>query len=377
MSLANLSGGEPVKRPFTRAAIIGVGMVGGSFGKALLERRLAKEVVGYDRKEDAVKKALSLGAVTQGASSLEEAVRESDLVVLAAPVMATLKLLPQIAPLLAAGAIVTDVCSTKKAVMDQAQKVLPPTVAFVGGHPMAGSEKDGVEALDANLFENAIYVITSPEAEALARIKQLVEDLGAIPAEFPPAKHDELVAAVSHLPHLASAALVSAVAGRKETAELQLLAAGGFRDTTRIAMGSPQMWRDICLTNRDPILLMLDELVAKLQELRLLVAEGNGEQLYTHFAQAKQFRQNIPARDKGILPQIYNLYVYVPDHPGVIGEIAGLLGQSGINIAEIELLRVREEEGGPLRFGFKTLNNLRLAAECLAAEGYRVEMQEE
>ena len=210
-----------MKRPFTRAAIIGVGMVGGSFGKALLERRLAKEVVGYDRKEDAVKKALSLGAVTQGASSLEEAVRESDLVVLAAPVMATLKLLPQIAPLLAAGAIVTDVCSTKKAVMDQAQKVLPPTVAFVGGHPMAGSEKDGVEALDANLFENAISVITSPEAEALARIKQLVGIWEPF-RPVSPAKHDELVAAVSHLPHLASAALVSAVAGRKETAELQL-----------------------------------------------------------------------------------------------------------------------------------------------------------
>ena len=115
--------------------------------------------------------------------------------------------------------------------MDQAQKVLPPTVAFVGGHPMAGSEKDGVEALDANLFENAIYVITSPEAEALARIKQLVGDLGAIPAEFPPAKHDELVAAVSHLPHLASAA-GQCRGGKEETAELQLSTAGGFRHNT-------------------------------------------------------------------------------------------------------------------------------------------------
>lgn len=377
MFSASQSGGEAVKEPFSCAAIIGVGMLGGSLGKALLERGLAKEVVGYDRDKNVLDKALTLGAVTQGTLSLEEAVKKSDLVILAAPVMATLKLLPQIAPLLAAGTIVTDVCSTKKNIMVEALKVLPPTVAFVGGHPMAGSEKDGVEALDANLFENAIYVITSPYQDALARIKQLVQNLGAIPAEFPPDKHDELVAAVSHLPHLAATALVNAVAGMKETSELQLLAAGGFRDTTRIAMGSPQMWRDICLTNGDPICVMLDKLIKELQTLRRLVAEGDGEQLYTQFAQARQFRQNIPARDKGILPQIYNLFVYVPDHPGVIGEIAGLLGKNGINIAEIELLRVREEKGGPLRFGFKSRENLHLAASCLAAEGYRVEMQEE
>ena len=289
------------------------------------------------------------GAVTQGASSLEEAVRK---VILWSwlPGQATLKLL-QIAPLLAAGAIVTDVCSTKKAVMDQAQKVLPPTVAFVGGHPMAGSEKDGVEALDANLFENAIYVITSPEAEALARIKQLVGDLGAIPAEFPPAKHDELVAAVSHLPHLASAALVSAVAGRKETAELQLLAAGGFGHNTD-CHGQPADVARYLPDKSRPILLMLDELVAKLRNCVYWWRKAMGAIIYS-FCQAKQFRQNI-AQDKGILHKSI-IYVYVPDHPGVIGEIAGLLGQSGINIAEIELLRVREEEGGPLRFGFKTL----------------------
>ena len=137
---------------FKRAAIIGVGMVGGSLGKAMLKRQLVEEIIGFDRAQSILSQALAAGAITEAANSLQAAVNQADLVVLAAPVMAVLELLPEIAPYLKAGAVVTDVCSTKTAVTRQAANSLPPTVTFIGGHPMAGSEKQGVEAADENLF---------------------------------------------------------------------------------------------------------------------------------------------------------------------------------------------------------------------------------
>lgn len=362
---------------FRRAAIIGVGMVGGSLGRALLTRGVAEEVVGIDQDAATLQKALELGAVTAATQVLVDGVRGAGLVVLAAPVMATLALLPQIAPFLAPGTVVTDVGSTKAVIMEAAN-VLPETVSFVGGHPMAGSEKAGVAFLDANLFENAIYVLTGgKKRDALKRMERVVSALGAVPLVLEAKQHDRLVAAISHLPHLAATALVETVAAlREEKNELLALAAGGFRDTTRVAMGGSEMWKDICLTNREPILELLDVFLRELEKVRAMVAAGDGESLADHFRDAREFRLQVPSRGKGILPAIYNLYVYVPDKPGIIGEVAGRLGSSGLNIAEIELLRVREEEGGPLRLGFMREESRSLASGLLRDQGFRVEWQE-
>lgn len=351
-------------------------MVGGSLGRALLAKGLAEEVIGYDQNPGVLRRALALGAVTGAAETVASAVRGCDLVVLAAPVLAAQELLAKAAPYLAPGCIVTDVCSTKAEIVARAAKVLPPSVSFVGGHPMAGSEKQGVEALAENLFENAVYVLCGGEEAARAKIKALVRGLGALPVEMSPERHDYVVAAVSHLPHLAAVALTNTVAGLQGTEELLLLAAGGFRDTTRIAMGSPQMWREICLSNREKLLLLLDKLAREVEAVRQLLAAKDGEGLFAYFRAAGQFRRKVPVGSKGILPQVFNLYVYVKDHPGVIGEVAGLVGKSGINIAEVELLRVREVEGGPLRFGFLSATECRRAAEVLAAANYCVEVQE-
>ncbi|MCW3491299.1 prephenate dehydrogenase [Dethiobacter alkaliphilus] len=361
---------------FERAALVGVGMVGGSLGRAMLGRGLVKDVVGID--PTGADKALELGAVTETAATLKEGVAHADLVVLAAPVMAVLELLPQLASLLKAGAVVTDVSSTKAMVMDKAAEVLPESVTFVGGHPMAGSEKDGVEALDENLFENAVYVLTYGAGDSQGdRVATLVEKLGAVPVKMDAGQHDRVVASVSHLPHMAASALAETVAANDEDRErIMTLAASGFRDTTRVAMGSPQMWRDICLTNHEHITDLMDTYIKELAEVRDLVASGDGTGLLEHFERARDFRRQVPGRGKGILPTVYNLFVYVPDKTGVIGEVAGLLGDAGINIAEIELLRVREEEGGPLRLGFITEDSLRLAEGVLKKHGYRTELQE-
>lgn len=366
-----------MKPLFSRVAILGVGMIGGSFGKALLERGLAGDVVGYDPKDGVLSKACVLGAVTEAAETVAAAVHGCDLVVLAAPVLAAQKLLEELAPHLSPGAIVTDVCSTKTRITRRAAEVLPLNVSFVGGHPMAGSDKAGVEALDANLFENAVYVLCGSRSKALEAMIKLVRGLGALPVIFSPARHDSLVAAVSHLPHLAAAALVQAAFRPEDNDELLILAASGFADTTRVALGSPEMWRDICLSNREHLFLMLERLQAELNALKIFISEGEGEKLLTYFQKSREDRLQLPSREKGILPPIFNLFVYVADRPGIIGEVAGSVGESGVNIAEIELLRVREEEGGPLRLGFARKRDRRLAAGVLQDAGYRVEWQED
>ena len=363
---------------FQRVALVGVGMVGGSLGRAMLKGGLVKDVVGIDPLAGVTEKALELGATTEAARSLEEGVRGADLVVLAAPVMAVLDLLEQVGPFLQAGAVVTDVSSTKAAVMQKASAMLPKSVTFVGGHPMAGSEKDGVEALDENLFENAVYVLTYGVGDKQGdRFASLVERLGAVPVKMNAQQHDRVVASVSHLPHMAASALAETVAANTDDRERILtLAASGFRDSTRVAMGSPKMWTDICLTNQAQIATLLETYIGELTQVRELVAASDSSGLLEHFQRARDFRRQVPSRGKGILPTVYNLYVYVPDKAGVIGEVAGLLGDAGINIAEIELLRVREEEGGPLRLGFITEESLRLASGVLARHGFRTGVQE-
>ncbi|MBT9142231.1 MAG: Prephenate dehydrogenase [Dehalococcoidia bacterium] len=281
---------------FRRAALVGVGMLGGSLGRAMLKRGLVKEVVGIDQCQGVLAKAVSLGAVSRTTASLPECVGGADLVILAAPVVAVLELLPKIAPHLAHGALVSDVCSTKGAVLKQALACLPESVTFLGGHPMAGSEKDGVEALDEQLFENAVYVLTYTVRNALSRqFVRLLEQLGAIPVEMGAEQHDRVVANVSHLPHLAASVLAEVVAANsKDRKEIIRLAAGGFRDTTRVALGNPLLWRDICLTNRGELVPLLDAYLRELGAVRDLVAAGDENGLLAHFQRARDFRSQVP-----------------------------------------------------------------------------------
>jgi len=356
--------------------------VGGSLGKALLTRKLAGEVVGVDPAPGVLEKAVALGAVCHGAASLAEGVAGADVIILATPVSTTLTLLSDLGSLVGEEKVlVSDVCSTKARVVSHAASVLPQTASFIGGHPMAGSEKEGVEALDGDLFENALYILTAASGSdpfALEAMEKLVKGLGAVPVVMEATQHDRVVAAISHLPHMAASALAQTAAGCTEYRnELLALAAGGFRDTTRVAMGNPVMWKDICLSNSDHIIAMMDQFSKELATLRTLIAEGEEKALLNYFDQAREFRRQVPFRGKGILPPIYNLYIYIPDRPGIIGEVATRLGASGVNIAEIELLRVREEEGGPLRLGFLSIHGRRDAAAMLNKEGFRTEMQED
>lgn len=365
---------------FSHVAVVGVGMIGGSLGRAMLSRGLASRVTGIDPVSEVLRTALRLGAVSDGTSSLAAGVAGAELVVLAAPAQVTLGLLPDLAPHLAAGVLVTDVCSTKRMIAVKARAVLPEQVSFIGGHPMAGSEKGGVSALDEFLFENALYVLTADEAtapSALDSLKQLVLGLGALPVLLSHERHDYLAAVISHLPHMAASALARTAAREKEARDdLLALAAGGFRDTTRVAMASPEMWRDICLTNGENIARLLEEYITELAALKEAITTGDGRALISRFQEAREFRLQVPARGKGMMPSVFNLFVFTPDKPGVIGEVTGKLGAADVNISEIELLRVREEVGGPIRLGFLSAENRDRAYVLLGREGFRVEKEE-
>lgn len=264
---------------FSRVAILGLGLMGGSLGMALRESHLAATVAGYDANVDTAARAVAVGTVDAAATSPDKAVAGADLVVLAAPILALRELLAEIAPALSPSAVVTDLGSTKRQVVNWAQELLPDPSRFVGGHPMAGREQPGIDAATPDLFSGAVWCLTpSPitAADVTMRVSELARGVNASPLTLDAATHDDLVAGASHLPLLAAAALVRVAAADAGWAQLAALAAGGFRDTTRVASGDARMARDICLTNREAILSWLDRYIAELGVIRRLVADGDG-----------------------------------------------------------------------------------------------------
>lgn len=258
---------------FERAAIIGIGLIGGSFALAARAAGVVGEVIGVARRERTLLEALRLGAVDHTGFDPAEAVRDADLVLIATPVAAIPDLLARIAPTLPAGCVVTDVGSTKRVVM-AAASVLPEHVDFIGGHPMAGSERAGVTAARVRLFHGKTWLLTPGAArpEAVARLRAALEAIGARVVTVDAAEHDRIVARTSHLPHVIAAALCTAL---EECCEESDFIGAGLLDTTRIAAGSSEVWREILLTNRDEVLAALDELDTQVGRFRAALAAGD------------------------------------------------------------------------------------------------------
>ncbi|HET9918197.1 MAG TPA: prephenate dehydrogenase/arogenate dehydrogenase family protein [Ktedonobacteraceae bacterium] len=277
---------------FNRVAIIGLGLIGGSIGLALHKAKGAREISGYDLGKGICDRARKIGAVDQPYASIADAVRGAELIILATPVGAMRTLLQDIAPHVSPGAVVTDVASTKVQVISWAEEFLPTSVSFIGGHPMTGKELSGVEAADASLFLNRIYCLT-PTARtrsvAISKVSSLVELLGARVRFLEPAEHDGQVASVSHLPFVASIALMETVSNGPAWGDASLLAAGGFRDMTRLAAGNPEMYRDICLTNSEALTYWLDAYMACLARLRDRIA-AHDRDINEDFADVQQKR---------------------------------------------------------------------------------------
>ncbi len=275
-------------------AVIGVGLIGGSFALALRRAGAAAEVRGFDRDRGALERAIGLGVIDTAAESASEAARGADLVFVAVPVRAIGPVLHDVALTLGPEAVITDAGSTKTEVVRTARAELRERYArFVPGHPIAGRESSGVEAAAADLYRGARVVLT-PEAgtspEAVELVRACWEAAGARTALATAEAHDRIFAAVSHLPHLLSFALVSEIAERDNAAELFGFAAGGFRDFTRIAGSSPEMWRDIALHNREALLAELARYGARLAVFRELIEKGDGPGLERLMAEARAAR---------------------------------------------------------------------------------------
>lgn len=269
-----------------RIAIIGTGLIGGSIGLALKGAKLnGLEVVGFDLDRSTAGEAKRRGVVDRNAPSPAEAVRDAKMVIIATPPLAVSSVMQEISENLAEGTVVTDTASTKVEVRRYAQEFLPEHVSFIGGHPMAGKEVQGIKNADATLFQGAAYcVIPSPQASegAVKSVLGLVSVLGAEPLFIDAEEHDQYAAAISHMPLVASTALFSLVRNSPAWGDIAPLAAGGFRETTRLASGDPRMSHDICATNADAVVHWLDRYMEELRRFREMILTNRKTLLRTY-----------------------------------------------------------------------------------------------
>ncbi len=284
-----------------RICIVGLGLIGGSIGLALSAAKPGGvEVIGYDPSASTERAARNRGAIGRAGRDLPDAVRDASVIIIATPLSAMPEVMAQIAPHLAAGSLVTDTGSTKAQVMRWAAELLPEDTDFIGGHPLAGKETQGIDHAEAGLFKEKIYCLCpslNARGESIAAMQSLVQLLGAHTLFIDAEEHDQYAAAVSHLPLITSAALFSLVRESPGWREIAPLAASGFRDATRLASGDPQMSYDICSGNREAILHWLDRYLAHLQELRAAISEGDVS-LLEKFARIKTQRDEFIARPR-------------------------------------------------------------------------------
>lgn len=332
---------------FGTVVVAGVGLIGGSVAAGARQRFLADRVIGLDRDPETLQIARFHDVIDEARLEPGPWLADADLVLLATPSRALVPLARSLEPHLREDAIVTDVGSVKESVVRELRGL-----RFVGGHPMAGSDRAGVRHADPTLLENAVWVLTPDEhtdPEALERVRAFVEHLGARTLDVPPDQHDRLVATVSHLPYLSALALTHLAAEDGESDLMMLLASGGFRDLTRVASGSPEMSRDMVAGNAAAVRVALTGYRRQLEHLETLLADPDA--LLQRAEEAKRTRDGIPVVRRSLLPRRPDVVLAVPDTPGQLARITAACGAANVNIKEIEVLSVREA-GGAVRLAF-------------------------
>lgn len=359
-------------------AIVGLGLMGGSLGIAAVERDLAERVIGFDLEPGSVSRALERKAITEGASSLRQAVEGADLVVLATPVRSIAEVFSQAARWMPAGCVVTDVGSTKTGVVEAVTRMAPGHVHFIGGHPMAGSEKDGIEAADPSLYDGCLWILTPTHAtstEAYGRLMRFLTGLGARVLSLDPARHDEALALTSHLPQLLSSTLMGFAADVAASGEgLPLLTAGGFRDMTRIAGSSPDLWVDIVQENQPAVAALVRRFQQALGEAADALEHGDWHRLRSMLSEARRARHDLPGKP-GLQPSdLVELLIPVPDRPGVLAEVTTTVGEAGVNIEDLNIVHSVEGGRGVIHLSVNGAGNARTAAVALSKKGYETEL---
>ncbi|OEF98796.1 hypothetical protein BHF68_03415 [Desulfuribacillus alkaliarsenatis] len=360
--------------------IIGVGLIGGSIALSIKETFSEYDIVGIDTELAYIHEAISLGVIDWGTVDLNQGVENADIIIIATPVKVTEQVIQKLCKIdLKETCIVTDVGSTKDNIYDMANCFRDKNVSFIGGHPMAGSERSGVKAANRRLFENAYYVLTPSDwatEQDIETLKHVLESTKAEIIVMPAKTHDQVVGAISHLPHIVASALVNLIREKKDNPYYTALAAGGFRDITRIASANVDMWRDITVSNRESILELLNDWERHIAEIKEAIEINDIKGIEDFFQTAKNYRDDLPIRQQSLIHQAYQINVDVPDHPGVIGNIASVLGRGGVNIRNIYITHNRERGEGAMRLTFTTRELQKQAYDTLTTAGYTVQLED-
>lgn len=362
-----------------KIGFIGFGLIGGSIARALKRINRDYYLLAFDYHKDKpstdLKAALLDGVLDLISSSLTEGFPDCDILFLCAPVLSNIVYLKQLKPLLQPTCLLTDVGSVKGNI-HKAVEELEIEQQFIGGHPMTGSEKTGYLNSYAMLLENSYYILTPTEKtpqKMTNTLYRLVEKMGSLPIILNAKEHDEITAAISHLPHIIAAQLVNLVRDSDDKAEkMRALAAGGFKDITRIASSSPVMWQNICLTNADGIKQLLDRYIQSLRYVSDALASKDSDYLYHIFDTAGEYRNSIPNKTNGLIKKVFEIFLDIMDEAGAIATIATMFASNQISIKNIGIIHNREFEEGVLRVEFYDEQAEGKAIDLLKKYNYRV-----
>lgn len=358
-----------------KIGFIGLGLIGGSIAKKLKSLHPELEIIAVASHIETIQEAFREGLISNGTFCSIEDFSDCDYIFLCTPVQKNIEYLRQLKDIISPHCIITDVGSVKTEIHREVAS-LHLEKNFIGGHPMAGSEKTGLSSSSDSLLENAYYIITptaETSPETLADFTALVTSLSAIPLVLDYELHDYATAAISHLPHIIAFSLVNLIKESDDAGEtMKTIAAGGFKDLTRIASSSPVMWENICLSNREQILKLIDSYIERLLETKKHIENRDGQALLDSFASARDYRDSIAITQKGVLKNIYELYLDLLDKAGGIAAVATVLADHNLSIKNIGIIHNREFENGVLRLEMYDAESLEAAIALLRECHYTI-----
>lgn len=354
---------------------VGIGLIGGSIAKALRRVMPDCRIIVFNRSEESRLMAIEDKTADIAVDKVDDTFKDCDYIFLCTPVERNVEYLKQLKEIISPDCIITDVGSVKGNI-HKAVKELGMEANFIGGHPMAGSEKTGYMHANDRLVENAYYPITPTTTVPSERVEELIEVLraiGAIPINISYEEHDKVVAAISHLPHLIASSLVNLVKHNDSDEEhMKTLAAGGFKDITRIASSSPEMWEQICMTNNENISDILQKYIDSLNVIKDDLDNKNGGNINALISEGRDYRDNIEEHNNSIIPRSYRVFCNIIDESGAIATIATILATSGVSIKNIGIIHNREFEEGVLKISFYDKASADHAVELLERHKYDI-----
>lgn len=358
-----------------KIGFIGLGLIGGSIAKAIRHYYPSYEIVAFDKNKETLALATQESVINVASTAIDDNFKCCDYIFLCAPVAFNTAYLKQMTPYLHKDLILTDVGSVKTPIHEEITR-LNLEEYFIGGHPMAGSEKTGFANSKPLLIENAYYILTpsaSVSKDKVAAYASFVESLKALPVELDCKEHDYVTGSISHLPHIIASCLVNFIRDTDSERELMKnLAAGGFKDITRIASSSPTMWQHICVQNKENISQILSQYIDSLHRAKTMLDRGQEQEIYDMFDHSRSYRNSMPDNSAGPIKKSFALYCDIPDEAGVIATIATILASNAISLKNIGIVHNREFEEGVLRIEFYDASSCERGSALLQRHRYIV-----